>query len=449
MLTDLEEGSIFGLSNLSAISYASALTLAGYAPTASIFGSVDEGEGALCEMFFVMNADALYQVVWIPTADDEGSDWVYGIATGTVGNLDMTFDDDTALSIDLLDDGVNYGLVIAYGGDDAAQLFYIDLEQSSATLHVDYLGEIPGYTNISCLTVLYPDEDGTDSIDEMPKELTKFASNVKMEKTAAEKTTVDAIADAAAPMSAEAAAIVEEAADAPMRMTRYTPSTSTKTAPAGGSLNAITAENPSSGEEKDHDIVDTEKNAITLPVYAIDSTNGLTTVTYDATLLTLESVNAKVPVFAHNEKEAGKVIIAFATENSYTGPVAELVFTYDEANESKLDGKIIRLATTEDGDPAAEGAPSEEDPDVNDVEIEIPTEPGPDVPIVPPVELPTTPPTGPAATDGNKPGSTASQPSKDDTPKTGDETPVALLLSMMVLSAAAAGFLVVQKRKRK
>ncbi len=134
-----------------------------------------------------------------------------------------------------------------------------------------------------------------------------------------------------------------------------------------GSTNAIVVNDDETkpDTESENVVVDTEKNTITVKVDAVNSTNGLFNVEYDAETLTLDSVKGNTDYFSFNDKTTGNVVFDYAAADALNKQVAELVFTYDEADESGLKTNII-LTYNEDG------KPSDEVPATEDVTVELP-----------------------------------------------------------------------------
>ena len=90
-------------------------------------------------------------------------------------------------------------------------------------------------------------------------------------------------------------------------------------------------------------VVNKSKNTITIPVEATRATNALYELSYDSSLLTLDSVNT-LTLYASYEEDTESVLLNFASANPETKSVSCLVFTYDEEDEDGLKTEITLSA---------------------------------------------------------------------------------------------------------
>ena len=123
---------------------------------------------------------------------------------------------------------------------------------------------------------------------------------------------------------------------APMGTTRYNDTT------VSGSLNAISVE---LGDETATGIVvDAENGTVTVPVNAIDSTNGLFELTYDPAVLTLTEVKSGAAMTSVDTAAEGTVRVGYAAAAELNAAVATLVFSINAESDTEL-----TLTTLEDG----------------------------------------------------------------------------------------------------
>ncbi len=118
-----------------------------------------------------------------------------------------------------------------------------------------------------------------------------------------------------------------------------------------GTLNSISTTSPvapTATVGKQVQLVNTEDNTVTIGIYAIDSTNGLFTVDYDETILTLKSVEGNTAYYAYNAETAGTVLFDCASIVELNQQIATLVFSYAEENEANL-STTVTITTLEDG----------------------------------------------------------------------------------------------------
>ncbi len=164
LLRDIEVFSAYGLAYFEDVPEAGAVAYDRVAMTAEMVEYPEDNMSSLCEVFYVTDGVSLYTTAWIPAAaeDDYGNVGLsYNIVTTKVGDLDRVFEDNTALSAQMADldlDGLNDGVVVAYSGDGAGRLFYIDLAKiKDGVCHVEYLGAVKGAARV---TALYPAPTG-------------------------------------------------------------------------------------------------------------------------------------------------------------------------------------------------------------------------------------------------------------------------------------------------
>ena len=392
LIRDVSIGRVTGTFNLSEIDNAAALAFGGVVSTEELYGKVGTGEYEKSEIFYVINASSLYMVGWTPVVKgDNAID--YNIRTIKLGDLNRTFADDLALSMEMVDldgDGHGDGLVVAYAGDRTADMFYIDLSNDDDVYEVEYFGTVPNATGISCLSA----SEG---------EILEAPLSVKAADSAmAVKTESVNVSDAPEAVKTEDKNEAEAL--------RAVPYSAPKAAQSKGSLNSISVAGTEAADAPESSVViDKENKTVTVKVKAEATTNGLYTVEYDKDVLTLESVDGKTVGFAENSKTAGTVKIAFAEGNSFDGTSAELVFTYEDSDEgisTKITLTVYEDGEDVDAEPAAEEIPVEIEPKTSDTDPE-----------------------GPGTDTGSEGG---------DTPKTGDNNSVYMWI--VALAVSASGF---------
>ena len=341
MLNDLTEAMISGMSDLSTITstgnMASAVAFGGTADwklmvTPSLAAQIEaENPADTAEIFYVLNADTLYFVMWIPCLDAETEELTYISLTGVYGELSAQFPDDTAVSMDLVDLGSgNYDLVISYNTEGSSLLFRIDLDSEEEVLPVDYIGCIQS----SSLTSLFFNGNGEESLFSVANNssvLDRFASS---DAVLSSTTTISTAAvEAPATFSAVSSNVMT------IEAFKGTPKA------AAGTLNNV--EVPTAEEEAE------EPATYTVDVTADEAVNGLYTVEYDAALLTLVSVDGKTEFFSHNETETGKVKLAFASVDALNGVVATLKFAAKTVSDEDVTTDVT-ITTGETEEPATE-----------------------------------------------------------------------------------------------
>lgn len=336
MFLGFGSGSLAGTVDLTMITntgdFASALIYGYTFDTESLFGPQADNVFKQSELFYVMNADTLYSVIWTPYVDMEDGKLTYRYYTSKVRDLNHRFEDDIRLSMEKVDldgDGEVDGYVLAYGGDNEADLFYM----ATDTYDVQYIGTVPNATGISSLC--FPQSDGADK-------LTMSIDPAAIDISSLVEVKGDII---------DLDAVIEETADKFNPV--YTANIIEKTMETEVETNDVDA--PAT-------TADDEDQNITIEVKAEDATNGLYTVDYDADALKLVSVNSGLPYIVYNDQTDGTVKIAFASETAYTGVVAKLVF---ELVNTEDDTDTSVTITTEES-----GAPSEEEPKVDTIPVQ-------------------------------------------------------------------------------
>ncbi len=121
---------------------------------------------------------------------------------------------------------------------------------------------------------------------------------------------------------------------------------------ATGSLNALTVKQDSTAAESGIRI-DSVAKTVTVPVLAGDSTNGLFELSYDESLLQLQSVSYGGVTLHSIAPQSGKLTIGYASETGYTGTVANLTFAYDVTETT---GTELTFTLREDGASAVSSA---------------------------------------------------------------------------------------------
>ena len=249
--------------------------------------------------FYVLGTNGnLYQVQLWPTYQASGVNSLgYRMASGNVGNVGMKFDAATDVTMTYLKNDTAEGLVIGYNGNGKTELFFVDLKADG--LSCGKLGKVPGATAV---VGLYSDAD-----------LALPTTNNLREGT--ESTNSSEISFATAPVAVMDAVKSSFLADQ-----------------VSGSTNAL------EGIVELHN--DAEQN-VEIQVTAKDaegknvsSTNGLVTVSYDATHLELKSFQIHAGYKAVAQEE-GKLTFAYANEEALD-QIATLTFAEKTMKRSNV-----------------------------------------------------------------------------------------------------------------
>jgi hypothetical protein len=107
-----------------------------------------------------------------------------------------------------------------------------------------------------------------------------------------------------------------------------------------GTLNAIAA-------DENNTSVTTDEHTLTVPVTAIDSTNGLFELSYDAAALELVEVKPTTAMISVDASVPGTVRVGYADAQKIDGTVANLVFRFADVTRDTETG--LKLTVLEDG----------------------------------------------------------------------------------------------------
>ncbi len=284
--------------------------LRNYADLAAIsFVGMTESTGYTSELFYILcsNGDLLQLIIEMrPTTI--ASDGYYqrywrGSLLGNIG-VDFTRSDD--LSMVTINDGTNFGLMIAESGNGKGELFYVDLTEDS--WQAKKVGTLEGVTY---LTSLYTDyEIGFDN----------------GEGDAA----VEAVETEGTALSASAGLLLcetymgEAQSEEPVAAVNA----------AGGSTNAVSAEavykeHPATALNAEAQVADNTVSVILTDTEAV--TNGVMTVTYDpAVLRYADTVSPAAVSGVSVDEENGVVTVAYANAGILNAgaTLATVNFTY-------------------------------------------------------------------------------------------------------------------------
>ena len=119
---------------------------------------------------------------------------------------------------------------------------------------------------------------------------------------------------------------------------------------AVGSTQAITVTDEENVIDGGKVRVDCGANTVTVPVYAMDSTNGLVELAYDSDILTLVSAESGAVMTCVDDSENGLVRIGYADTAEIDAVVATLVFSVNAEKNQQTD---LTLTTIEDCDSTA------------------------------------------------------------------------------------------------
>lgn len=212
-----------------------------------------------------------------------GVDYLMSLPT-TVGNIGEQFSNHLNMTMTYVKDETNEGLIVGNTSENGAELYYIDLTGDAP--NCVKIGRIPG---ASAISGLYTDADlnQTSSVPEYSEDDGILASS-----------------------------------EIPFSQGRTEPLTATElpeTAPqAAGGLNALTKADPSAAQPASSGEVSDGEDAVVITVTAKDatgqdvaSTNGLITVSYDASAMTLKRVAVHADYTSVVESD-GAVTFAYA-----------------------------------------------------------------------------------------------------------------------------------------
>ena len=135
------------------------------------------------------------------------------------------------------------------------------------------------------------------------------------------------------------------------------------TASVVGSLNSITAEGSSTAKNSQY--VDPKNCTVMVQMKITDDTNGLFTVKYDPTMLTLVKATPLAAYCSMKVDEAaGTITFAYASAESENGMVLDLLFSYDKKDAYKKFNPIeINMSEENDSESAHDSVSIPIDPD--------------------------------------------------------------------------------------
>lgn len=250
----------------------------------------------------------------------------YTLRKKLLGDVGMKFQNDTALSMTYLNDGVNNGLVVAYS-DGMAELYYIDLNVKPYT--IEKLGNVG---TASAITAVYSDTN--------PEVYPGTYSSTSLPGTAEASSDDRFVSEALDAVGEQAATMVNTTALADAAVTIVWPT---------GSTQAISSQ-----------IEKTEDGTLTLNlIESVDVTNGLIEVKYDAEHLNFAGLNAGTAVHAvFVDGENGIVRYAYADGDSIPAgsTLAALRFTYNTM-AGTFHAKLISTTIQRNSDIVVDEAP--------------------------------------------------------------------------------------------
>lgn len=225
----------------------------------------------------------------------------YAATRETLGKVGVNFADYTKMTMTYVDDGTHTGLVVGYTGETAAELYYVDLE----TMTTGFIGRVP---NATAITGLYSDTDLT--LSTIPG------------------TRVGNECVASTPVSIAQELVTSEVA---VELSMVGDQTA-------GSVNTASAMSVSSENDRD-----AGKATVTIKADH-EATNGLVTVEYDASKLTLEKIDVTAD-FKSVFQEAGKVTFGYVNAEAIARDAAIASLTFTVTGES-----AVTITTVEEND---------------------------------------------------------------------------------------------------
>lgn len=201
-----------------------------------------------------------------------------------------------------VEEGGSKGFLVGYNGEQGAELYYIDLTEQSPTSR--FIGRIPGATSI---TAMYTDADLNGAAEKRDVPTFTMGSEYGFSSEIGCTLSLEEMNAGEATISDEAA--IQEA----------------KEAMAAGSLNTVTHVPAAVAKPENH--CDSGKTTVQLTADET-ATNGLVTVEYDASKLTLESVDTAA-AFQSVVEEAGQITLGYVNGTAITD-IATLTFTVKE-----------------------------------------------------------------------------------------------------------------------
>lgn len=260
-----------------------------------------------CELLYGLGSDGTILEALFYTSYTSNENYPNNVAYSCIRNSigrvkNFRVDDMKEMTMIYVEEGENKGFLVGYNGEQGAELYYIDMASEEPTSR--FIGRIPGATSI---TAMYTDAElnGTAEKREIPAFVLGseygFSSEIGCTLSLEEMNAGEAI------ISDETT--IQEA----------------KAAMSAGSLNTVTVALAAVAKPENH--CDNGKTTVQLTADEA-STNGVVTVEYDASKLTLESLETAA-AFRSVVEEAGKVTFGYVNGTAIED-IATLTFTVKE-----------------------------------------------------------------------------------------------------------------------
>lgn len=268
------------------------------------------------KVFYGLGADGtMYQFLIYVSYDGSAQAVAYSLVSTALGNIGMTFEDLTAMTMTYVHDGSGEGLIIGYNHGDGAALYYVDL--SADTLSCGKIGEIPGANAISGL---YVEEAQTSNASLIFREATDEVCSVSQ-------------SFAYGPTEAKTAEELSLTADQ-----------------VAGSTNAVVTQNTKrTADEADGKTITLEVTAKNAEGVEVAATNGVATVEFNSEKLELVHVAVHADyrsleigdgtvqfAYANREEIAAGQPVAILTLQAKPCVSTDVSITHHQINEKKL-----------------------------------------------------------------------------------------------------------------
>ncbi len=269
------------------------------------------------KLYYALGADGtMYQFLVYANYDYYDQQVGYTLLDTALGNIGVTFEDPTAMTMTYVQDGDTEGLMIGYNGLSGAELYFVDLTQESLSCHK--IGILPGANAISGL---YTDGEQSRPANE---------ALVFHEATAERSSSPQSFAHA--PTQAIEGEDISMIAN-----------------PVNGSVNAmVTGNAPEPADAATEKSITLEITAKDHDGSAVAATNGVATVEFQADKLELTGITVhadyksiemtdgtvKFAYAAGEEIPAGQPI-ATLTFSAKPCTVAEITVTHQQVNREK------------------------------------------------------------------------------------------------------------------
>lgn len=274
------------------------------------FVGMTEQNNYTTEVFYVLctNGDLLQVTIELRPNKGAGAANDYytrGWATSKLGNIGVEFVNYWSMSMVTINDGVNYGLLIAESGNEMGELYYVDLNGDSYQAHK--LGTLDGVCSIDSLYTEYELNFDTGDGDK-----TVEAANSEGSET---------IASAGLLLCEDylGQTVLEE----PVERNQV-----------GGSTNAVSGELKvkSRPEASTNSQAQTDDGTVSLLLTDSEAvTNGVIEISYDPSVLTYQKITSSIVISdAEIDKENGVITFAYATTAAVSAgsAIASVNFTY-------------------------------------------------------------------------------------------------------------------------